>query len=45
MKNTFAPDYFDYVVIDEFHHAVNDQYRRIVEYFQTAVSPWTDGNA
>ena len=30
----FAPDYFDYVVIDEFHHAVNDQYRRIVEYFR-----------
>lgn len=30
----FARDYFDYVVIDEFHHAVNDQYRRIVEYFK-----------
>lgn len=30
----FAPDYFNYVVIDEFHHAVNDQYRRIVEYFR-----------
>lgn len=30
----FAPDYFDYIVIDEFHHAVNDQYRRIVEYFK-----------
>lgn len=30
----FAPDYFDYLVIDEFHHAVNDQYRRIVEYFR-----------
>ena len=30
----FASDYFDYVVIDEFHHAVNDQYRRIVEYFR-----------
>ena len=30
----FVPDYFDYVVIDEFHHAVNDQYRRIVEYFR-----------
>ena len=22
----FAPDYFDYLVIDEFHHAVNEQY-------------------
>ena len=30
----FASDYFDYVVIDEFHHAVNDQYRKIVEYFK-----------
>ncbi len=30
----FAPDYFQYVVIDEFHHAVNDQYRRIVDYFK-----------
>ncbi|MGN0395786.1 MAG: DEAD/DEAH box helicase family protein, partial [Coprococcus sp.] len=30
----FEPDYFDYLVIDEFHHAVNDQYRRIVDYFK-----------
>ena len=30
----FSRDYFDYVVIDEFHHAVNDQYKRIVEYFR-----------
>ena len=30
----FAPDYFDYLVIDEFHHAVNEQYRRIVDYFK-----------
>lgn len=30
----FAKDYFDYIVIDEFHHAVNDQYRRIVDYFK-----------
>lgn len=29
----FAPDYFDYIVIDEFHHAVTEQYRRIVKYF------------
>lgn len=32
-KDFFSPDYFDYVVIDEFHHAVNDQYQRIVNYF------------
>ena len=30
----FSKDYFDYIVIDEFHHAVNDQYRRIVDYFE-----------
>ena len=30
----FAPEYFDYIVIDEFHHAVNTQYRRIIEYFK-----------
>lgn len=30
----FAADYFDYLVIDEFHHAVNKQYQRIVEYFK-----------
>lgn len=33
-EDYFAPDYFQYVVIDEFHHAVNDQYRRIVDYFK-----------
>lgn len=30
----FSSDYFNYIVIDEFHHAVNDQYRRIVDYFK-----------
>ena len=33
-REYFAPDYFDYIVIDEFHHAVSDQYRRIVKYFK-----------
>lgn len=33
-KKYFASDYFDYLVIDEFHHAVNDQYQRIVDYFR-----------
>ncbi len=33
-KKYFAPDYFTYVVIDEFHHAVNEQYQRIVDYFK-----------
>lgn len=30
----FAKDYFNYVIIDEFHHAVTKQYRRIVDYFK-----------
>lgn len=33
-ENYFAPDYFTYVVIDEFHHSVNEQYQRIVDYFK-----------
>lgn len=30
----FKPNYFDYIVVDEFHHSVNNQYLRIVEYFR-----------
>lgn len=30
----FPKDYFDYIVIDEFHHAVNNQYLQIVNYFK-----------
>lgn len=30
----YAKDVFDCIVLDEFHHAVNDQYRRIIEYFE-----------
>ena len=31
---TFAPAAFDYIVIDEFHHAAAATYRRIIDYFQ-----------
>lgn len=35
LNNKYFPsDYFNYVVIDEFHHAINDQYQRIVNYFK-----------
>lgn len=35
LKNDFfAPDYFDYLIIDEFHHSVNEQYLRIINYFK-----------
>ncbi len=30
----FEPDAFDYVVIDEFHHATARTYRRIIDYFE-----------
>ena len=40
-ENYFAPDYFTYVVIDEFHHAVNEQYQRIVDYFKSKISTGT----
>lgn len=32
----FERDYFDYIVIDEFHHAVNSQYIKIIDYFRPA---------
>lgn len=48
----FAPDYFDYIVVDEFHHAVNKQYEKIIEYFKprfllglTATPERTDGRS
>ena len=31
-ENYFTADYFDYLVIDEFHHAVNIQYQKVVNY-------------
>ena len=30
----FPQDYFDYIVVDEFHHAVNDSYMKIISYFK-----------
>lgn len=30
----FSRDYFDYIVIDEFHHAVNNRYLHIIDYFR-----------
>ncbi len=32
-----APDHFDVIVIDEFHHGTSDTYRRIVKHF---APPW-----
>lgn len=33
-NNYFHKGYFDYIVVDEFHHAVSGNYRRIIEYFK-----------
>lgn len=30
----FPSDAFDYIIIDEFHHAVTSQYQKVVSYFQ-----------
>ncbi len=30
----FSRDRFQYLVVDEFHHAVTDQYQRIIQYFE-----------
>ncbi|MGD8189826.1 DUF3427 domain-containing protein [Brevibacillus ginsengisoli] len=30
----FLPTYFDYIIVDEFHHAEADTYRKILDYFQ-----------
>ncbi len=32
--NYFTPDYFEYIVIDEFHHAVAKSYKNIINYFK-----------
>ncbi len=32
-ENYFARDYFDYIVIDEFHHAAAGNYQNIINYF------------
>ena len=33
-EDYFKRDYFDYIVIDEFHHAVANNYMRILDYFK-----------
>jgi len=30
----FSPDHFDYIVVDEFHHAAAPTYRRLLKYFK-----------
>ncbi|MGL4737416.1 MAG: DEAD/DEAH box helicase family protein [Cellulosilyticaceae bacterium] len=30
----FKPDEFDYLIIDEFHHAASDKYKNVINYFK-----------
>lgn len=30
----FPPEYFNYIIVDEFHHAPAESYRRVLAYFQ-----------
>jgi superfamily II DNA or RNA helicase len=46
----FAADHFDYIVVDEFHHAAAETYRRVLDHFEpkfllglTATPERTDG--
>ena len=48
--HTFSADHFDYIVVDEFHHAAAATYRRLIDYFEpkfllglTATPDRTDG--
>ncbi|MHC1750568.1 MAG: DEAD/DEAH box helicase family protein [Cellulosilyticaceae bacterium] len=33
-EDYFKPDEFDYIIVDEFHHAVSSNYKRIIDYFK-----------
>ena len=32
-EECFSKDYFDYIIVDEFHHAVSNNYKKIINYF------------
>ena len=34
--NSFAPDYFDTIIIDEAHHCISDSYQRVLQHFTGA---------
>lgn len=35
--NTTSPDYYDYIVIDEFHHAAAPSYKELLDYYKPKV--------
>ncbi len=32
-----APDFYDYIVVDEFHHAAAPSYNKLLEYYQPKI--------
>ena len=41
---SLIPTAFDYIVIDEFHHASASSYRKLIDHFRTVISHWADSN-
>ena len=33
----FSPDYFDFIIVDEFHHAAADSYQELLSYFKPQI--------
>ncbi|MCI7606770.1 MAG: DUF3427 domain-containing protein [Spirochaetales bacterium] len=33
----FSPDYFDFIIVDEFHHACADSYQKLLTYFKPRI--------
>lgn len=33
---SFAPDFFDTIIVDEAHHSISESYQKILQYFQNA---------
>jgi superfamily II DNA or RNA helicase len=31
--NTFSPDHFAYIIVDEFHHSAADSYQKVIDHF------------
>jgi len=37
IKEMFNPDYFDFIIVDEFHHAAADSYQDLLGYFKPQI--------
>lgn len=35
--HAFSPDHFDFIIVDEFHHAAADSYQELLAYFQPKI--------